>query len=46
MEFVDSESVREFELESEAEEVESEVDMVAGCRTGAEASRSAGWGPW
>jgi hypothetical protein len=41
VEFVDSESVREPELVSEAE-VESEVDVVVGCRTGAAMSCSAG----
>ena len=42
-EFVESESVREPGLVSEAE-VESEADTVVGCGTGAAASRSAGWG--
>lgn len=45
MESVDSGSVREPELVSEAEEVESEEDVVVdSCRAGAGAFRSAGWG--
>lgn len=44
VESVDSESVRELELVSEAEEVDSEVDVVTGCGTGVELSRSAGRG--
>lgn len=42
VEFVDSESVIEFELISEVDEVESEVDVDADCTTDAEVSRSAG----
>lgn len=41
----DSDSVKELELVSEAEEGESEVDALVDCsRTGAGASRSTGWG--
>ena len=42
VESVDSESVRELELVSEAEEVESEADVATGCGTMVEMSRSAG----
>ena len=43
VESVDSDSVREPELVSEAEEVESDVGVVLGCsKAGAEVSRSAG----